>query len=121
MEAKSKGSRRKGPSPRGAQRNGQSAISQEDPLRELNQAGAAESVRPVFCATSARQLTDEEVSVLCDIETAGSTGSKDRRITMGLVERGFIDVISRGTSRQFKLTAKAQQLLAERGVGLNES
>jgi hypothetical protein len=109
------------PSSQEAQRNGQSAISQENPSRKLNQAGDAESAKPPFAGPATPELSDEEVSVLCDIESSSVIGSNKRRFIPGLIERGLLDVVSQGSREQFKLTSKAQQLLGERGVGLNES
>ena len=60
------------PNPQEAQRDGQSAISQGSPLKELHQEGDANSDRPVGSPLATPELTDEEVSVLCDIERDGS-------------------------------------------------
>jgi hypothetical protein len=59
------------PNPQEAQRNGQSAISQDEPLRELHQEGDAQRDRPIGSTLVTPELTDEEVSILCDIERAG--------------------------------------------------
>ena len=109
------------PSPQEAQRNGQSAISQENPSRELNQAGNAESARPPSASPATPELSDEEVSVLCDIESSSVIGSNKSRFIPALIERGLLEAVSHGSREQFKLTSKAHQLLGERGVGLNES
>lgn len=109
------------PNPQEAQRNERSAISQENPSRELNQAGDAESARPPFAGPATPELSDEEVSVLCDIETGSVIGSNKSRFIPALIERGLLDAVSHGSREQFKLTSKAQQLLAERGIGLSES
>jgi hypothetical protein len=61
--------------PQQGQRNGQSAISQDNPLRELHQEGNAQSDRPIGSALVSPELTDQEVSVLCDVERDGSTKS----------------------------------------------
>ena len=78
------------PNPQEAQRDGQSAISQGSPLKELHQEGDANSDRPVGSPLATPELTDEEVSVLCDIERDGSAKPDKRPIFKGLVERGFI-------------------------------
>ena len=108
------------PTPQEAQRDGQSAISQDSPLRELHQAGDADSDRPVASRPTTPELTDEEVSVLCDIERDGSTKSRKQPVVQSLIERGFI-VASEEPLARVKLTALAQQRLSKRGVGLNES
>jgi hypothetical protein len=75
----------RGPAPQEAQRDGQSAISQDGPLRELHQEGDADSDRPVASRPTTPELTDEEVSVLCDIERDGSTKSRKEPV----VQRGL--------------------------------
>jgi hypothetical protein len=106
--------------PQQAQRNGQSAISQANPLRELHQEGDAQSDRPIGSALVSPELTDEEVSVLCDVARDGSTKSHKQPVVQSLIERGFLDS-SEDPLARVKLTSFAQQLLSKRGVGLNES
>ena len=108
------------PNPQQAQRNGQSAISQDNPLSELHQEGEAQSDRPIGSALVTPELTDEEVSVLCDVERDGSTKSDKQPVVQSLIERGFIDSCE-GPLARVKLTPLAQELLSKRGVGLNES
>jgi hypothetical protein len=108
------------PNPQQAQRNGQSAISQDNPLRELHQEGDAQSDRPIGSALVTPELTDEEVSVLCDVERDGLTKSDKQPVVQSLIERGFIDSSERPLAR-VKLTPLAKELLSKRGVGLNES
>jgi hypothetical protein len=64
-------------------------------------------------------LTDEEVSILCDIERDGST-DPHKQVLQRLSERGFV-VFSEEPLAKVKLTSHAQQLVSQRGVGLNES
>ena len=108
------------PTPQEAQRDGQSAISQDSPLRELHQEGDADSDRPVGSRPATPELTDEEVSVLCDIERDGSTKSDKEPVVKSLIERGFIASSEEPLAR-VKLTLRAEELLSKRGVGLNES
>jgi predicted transcriptional regulator len=42
-----------------------------------------------------------------------------RKVLDQLVEKGFVVTIDRESPAKYKLTDKAQQLLAERGVGLS--
>ena len=49
------------PAPQDGQRDGQSAISQDSPLRELHQEGDADSDRPVASRPTTPELTDEDV------------------------------------------------------------
>jgi hypothetical protein len=51
------------PTPQEAQRNGQSGISQDEPLRELHQGGAAQSGRPTSPAVDKSELVAGEVFV----------------------------------------------------------
>ena len=78
--------------------------------------GADSDVRGASRPTTP-ELTDEEVSALCDIETDGSTKSHKQPVVRNLVERGFI-VPSEEPLARAKLTALAQQRLSKRGVGL---
>ena len=81
-----------------------------------HQEGAAHGDRPVASRSITPDLTDEEVSVLCDIERDGSTKSHKQPVVQSLIERVFIVPLAR-----VKLTLHTQQLLSKRGVGLNES
>ena len=78
------------------------------------------SDRPIGSALVSPELTDEEVSVLCDVERDGSTKSGKQPVVQSLIERGFLDS-SEDPLARVKLTSFAQQLLSKRGVGLNES
>jgi hypothetical protein len=108
------------PNPQEAQRDGQGAVSQDSPLRELNQEGDARSDRPTASPPTRPELTDEEVSVLCDIGRDGSAKRHKQWVVKSLTERGFV-VSSDEPLAPNKLTSRAQQLLSNRGVGLNES
>ena len=75
-----KSKRGKEPTPRDVQKNGQNAISQEDPTLELNQLGtgnhANDLPEPSYNVAS---LTDQQVAILCDVgdgrKTSRGTGS----------------------------------------------
>ena len=66
-------------------------------------------------------LTDHEIAILCDVlEGWGAKLNADKRKVLDqLVEKGFVVPIDRDSPAKYKLTGKAQQLLAERGVGLS--
>ena len=66
--------------PQQVQQNGQSAISQDAPLRELHQEGAGAESEPSVQVASTPELTDDEVAVLCDIEKDGSTKPTKREV-----------------------------------------
>ena len=109
------------PNPQEAQRDGQGAISQDNPLRELHQEGEAANDRPIGSTPATTpELTDEEVSVLCDIERDGSTHPHKQPVLQHLREQGFV-AFSEEPLTKVTLTSHAQQLLSKRGVGLNES
>ena len=109
------------PNPQEAQRDGQGAISQDNPLRELRQDGEAANDRPIGSTpATTSELTDEEVSVLCDVERDGSIHPHEQPVLQRLREQGFV-VLSEEPLAKVKLTSHAQQLLSKRGVGLNES
>ena len=61
-------------------------------------------------------ITDEEISILLEGQGANFSASK-RNVLDQLIVKGF--VTASGLSANYKLTGKAQQLLAERGVGLS--
>ena len=64
-------------------------------------------------------LTDQEIAVLCEIGSGRKVSARHKHLLAALVANGFVEV---GDDRtQCKLTGKAHQILAERGVGLNES
>ena len=66
-------------------------------------------------------ITDQEIAILCDVlEGWGAKLNADKRKVLDqLVEKGFVVTIDRASPAKYKLTDKAQQLLAERGVGLS--
>jgi hypothetical protein len=107
--------------PQQVQQNGQSAISQDAPLRELHQEGAAAERKPTVKVASTPELTDDEVSVLCDIEKYGSTRHTKREVVESLIDRQLIETASEGSEERLKVTPHAFHLLTKRGVGLNES
>ena len=107
--------------PQQVQQNGQSAISQDAPLRELHQEGAAAEREPAVQVVSTPELTDDEVAVLCDIEKDGSTKPTKREVVESLIDRQLIETTLEGSEERLKVTPRAFQLLTGRGVGLNES
>jgi len=66
-------------------------------------------------------ITDQEISILCDIlEGHGANLKPDKRkILDQLIAKGFVVSADQESPAKYKLTGKAQQLLAERGVGLS--
>ena len=65
-------------------------------------------------------LTDEEISILCDVGDGQWVREKYRPILVDLVANRFVEVVN-DEPTGYKLTGKATFLLAERGVGLNEA
>ena len=66
-------------------------------------------------------LTDHEIAILCDVlEGWGANLNADKsKVLDQLIEKGFVVPADRESPAKYKLTGKAQQLLAERGVGLS--
>ena len=66
-------------------------------------------------------ITDLEIALLCDVlEGRSANLNADKsNILDQLVEKGFVVAADQDSPAKYKLTGKAQQLLAERGVGLS--
>jgi predicted transcriptional regulator len=67
-------------------------------------------------------LSDQETAILCDVlEGGGANLNADKRkvLDQQLVAKGFVVAAGQESPVKYKLTGKAQQLLAERGVGLS--
>jgi hypothetical protein len=69
----------------------------------------------------ADDLSDEEIALLCDVlEGHGANLNADKtKILDQLIAKGFVVATDQESPEEYKLTSKAQQLLAERGVGLS--
>jgi hypothetical protein len=68
------------------------------------------------------RLNDGEVAILCDIGSGSASPADLKGAEINeLIDRGFIERDSKVPGLHLKLTAKAQETLASRGVGLNES
>jgi hypothetical protein len=68
-------------------------------------------------------LTDSQVSLLCDIEEhdPAKSSSDARRDLERLVSLGYVHPTADHPGSAFELTAKAIAFLGERGAGLNEA
>ena len=66
-------------------------------------------------------ITDQEIAILCDVmEGWGANLNEDKRKVLDqLIAKGFVVPTDQELLAKYKLTGKAQQLLAERGVGLS--
>jgi len=66
-------------------------------------------------------ITDQEISVLCDVlNGSGANLNVDKgKVLDQLIAKGFVVPADQESPAKYKLTGKAQQLLAERGVGLS--
>ena len=64
-------------------------------------------------------VTDEEISILCDLleRSDANLNADKRKVLDQLIAKGFVEPVDQGSPAKYKLTGKAQQLLAERGVG----
>jgi hypothetical protein len=68
-------------------------------------------------------LTDSQISLLCDIEEhdPAKSSSEAKRDLGRLIAEGYVQPTSDHPGSAFELTAKAIALLGERGAGLNEA
>jgi hypothetical protein len=96
--------------PQQVQRDGQSAISQDAPLRELHQEGASADDKTAVQRPLTPELADEEVAVLCDIAKDGTTKPAKQQIIECLAGCGLIDTVFEGSLKRLKLTPTAQRL-----------
>jgi hypothetical protein len=67
-------------------------------------------------------ISDQEIAILCDVLEGGGTNlNADKRkvLDQQLVAKGFVVAAGQESPVKYQLTGKAQQLLAERGVGLS--
>jgi hypothetical protein len=66
-------------------------------------------------------ISDEEIAILCDVlEGGGANLNADKmKVLDQLIAIGFVVAAGQESPVKYKLTAKAQQLLAELGVGLS--
>jgi len=66
-------------------------------------------------------ISDQEIAILCDVLEGGgaSLNAGKRKVLDQLVAKGFVVAAVQESPVKYKLTGKAQQLLAERGVGLS--
>lgn len=66
-------------------------------------------------------ITDQEIAILCDVlDGRGATlGAGKKNVLEQLIAKGFVAASDGDSAAEYRLTSKAQQLLAERGVGLS--
>jgi hypothetical protein len=66
-------------------------------------------------------ISDQEIAILCDLlEGWGANLNADKKKVLDqLIAKGFVVPAEQESPAKYKLTGKAQQLLAERGVGLS--
>ncbi|MGA8650126.1 MAG: hypothetical protein WB677_05820 [Xanthobacteraceae bacterium] len=67
-------------------------------------------------------ISDQEIVILCDIlEGRGANFNADKKKLLDqLIAKGLVAPADQVSPAKYKLTAKAEQLLAERGVGLSD-
>lgn len=65
-------------------------------------------------------LSDDQVAVLGDIASTGITRSSRYHLVTYLIECDFLSAVLVGRSQRLELTPRAQKLLSELSVGLNE-
>ena len=66
-------------------------------------------------------ITDQEIAILCDVlEGRGANLTPVKQNVLDqLIAKRFVTASDQASSAKYTLTGKAQQLLAERGVGLS--
>jgi hypothetical protein len=62
-------------------------------------------------------LTDTQIAILCDIGQASSFDEEKKGEVLRLVVRDYVEK----DGDLFKITPKGQEVLTDRGAGLNES
>jgi hypothetical protein len=62
-------------------------------------------------------LTDEQIAVLCDLGQASFFNAEKKAEMLNLVARGYVEK----DGDLFMITPRGEKILADRGVGLNES
>ena len=113
--------RKSKPTPRDAQKGGQGAISEEDPTLELDESGGRRhEAKASQGSLPSSSLSDQQIAILCDIGDGHAVSGKYKSILDDLVADGFLQSAS-DESVGYELTGKAQNLLAQRGAGLNEA
>ena len=74
--------------------------------------------------TNGSPLSNAEIALLCDIGTSSpaEADADKTRSLQRMIAEGFVEPAGETQApAKYLLTAKAQKLLAERGVGLNEA
>jgi CTP-dependent riboflavin kinase len=68
-------------------------------------------------------LTNAQIALLCDIGEYdhSESGSEKKRDLERLIAEGYVQRTANHPGSAFELTAKAIELLGERGAGLNEA
>jgi hypothetical protein len=68
-------------------------------------------------------LTDQQIATLVEVATSGGAGLRPERLVdlSELTAAGYAEEVEEAPAGSYKLTAKGQKLLSERGVGANES
>jgi hypothetical protein len=68
-------------------------------------------------------LTDQQIATLVEVATSGGDGLRPERLVdlKELIAAGYAEKGKDAPAERYKLTAKGQKLLSERGVGANES
>jgi predicted transcriptional regulator len=66
-------------------------------------------------------VTDQEIAILCEVaDGQGANLNADKRKVLDqLIAKGLVEPPDQETPEKYVLTGKAQQLLAERGVGIS--
>ena len=74
--------------------------------------------------TADAELSNDDIALLCDVgDSFPAPPDADKRMRLSrLMAAGYVECADPDRAPEtYQLTAKAQQLLAERGAGLNEA
>jgi len=67
------------------------------------------------------EISNEKIAILCAIGEGKEVAPAQLQDIVVLLAEGLVERAGDGASTKFKLTAKAEQFIAERGAGLNEA
>lgn len=109
--------------PRDAQKGGQGALGKDHPEIALKQDGPQADNIPLRNQQPSGGLTADQIALLCEIEEQdASEVTRDKKTDIErLLSEGYIEPADASPGPRFRLTAKGGNLLAKRGVGVNEA
>ena len=109
--------------PRDAQKGGQGALGKDHPEIALKQDGPQADDISLADRQPSGGLTADQIALLCEIEEQDASElTRDKKPDIErLLSEGYIEPADASLGPHFRLTAKGGNLLARRGVGVNEA